>query len=141
VFSNITEILENPKITKEDVRVSKAIIKKEYSPKKITRAYFYTYRDLLQNKGKLTYKFVKKIKKQEKKYFTSPLIADYGSSVYLYENGELKKINLNKAESDIVGLCREARAIREIHEITKINPGRVEELTRRLINKKLIIEG
>jgi len=141
IFSNVVDILKNKKETEKDLLVSRNIIKKENNLKRIAQIYLSAYDNLLQNKDKQKYEFIWDAKKQGVRYFISPLIADYGAAVYLYENKKLQKFRLNRSEQKILKSCHEVKTLPEIKSKTKIQPLILKKLLDKLVDQKIIIQG
>ena len=133
--------MENQKKIKNDIIVSQKIIKKEYNLKKIAQIYLSIYKRLQQRKREVGYKPVLNTEKKELKYFTSPIIANYGASVYLYEDKKLLKFNFNRHKQDIVTYCREAKTLSELKLKTKMELVRLKKVIKELVNNKIIIQN
>ncbi len=141
IFYDVTDIMENQKKIKNDIIVSQKIIKKEYNLKKIAQIYLSIYKRLQQRKREVGYKPVLNTEKKELKYFTSPIIANYGASVYLYEDKKLLKFNFNRHKQDIVTYCREAKTLSELKLKTKMELVRLKKVIKELVNNKIIIQN
>ena len=138
IFSGIVYILKNTTKIKKALVVSKKILKKEYNIEKISQTYISVYKNIIKDKQSEkagspdTYN-----KKHNTEYFVSPVIADYGSFVYLYENGKLQKFKLSKLEQKVLSSCREAKTLKEI----KMDPQRLNKIMNKLVKIKLIIKS
>jgi hypothetical protein len=138
IFSGIVYILKNTEKVKKDLTESKKILKKEYNIEKISQVYISVYKNIIKDRQSKkaeapdTYN-----KKHNIQYFASPIIADYGSFVYLYENENLQKFKLSKIEQKVLSSCREAKTLKEI----KMDPQRLNKIMNKLVKIKLIIKS
>ncbi len=138
IFSNIINVLNNKEKTKENVITSQIILKKDHNLEKIAQIYISVYKNLMQRKRKTKkIKIKNNIRKQDAKYFISPIIANYGSSVYLYENEKLQEFKLNKIQQEILAVCQEPRTLKEIK--LKIKSVNLKKEINKLVKIKLII--
>lgn len=141
IFFNIINILNNQKKVKKDIAASQTIIKKDHNLKKIAQIYLSVYKNILQNKERARYEPMSDTKKQEIRYFLSPVIATYGATAYLYENGKLQKFGLNQHEQNILSYCREAKTFKEIKSKIKLQPVKLKKIIQKLVNIKIIVKG
>ncbi len=140
IYANIENILDNSSEMKKDIKASQMIIREEYSIENITKTYISLYQNLLQNKGGIGYIFLKDITKLEEIFFLSPGLADYGSSVYLYENQKLKRTELTKEEQTIIQLCKSPVTLLALQQ--KLGDScKTKKQIQNLLDKKIIIRG
>lgn len=138
IFSKIVYVLENAGKIKNYLVVSKKILKKEYNVEKIAQTYISLYKNIIKDKWlEKAESTGTHINKHGTEYFVSPVIADYGSFVYLYENRKVQKFKLTKLEQKVLSLFREARTLDQI----KINYEQLKKIVNKLVKLKLIIKN
>ena len=137
ISSNIIKLLKDSKKTALNITASKKILKEKYSPTTVVKEYIRVYEELLSN----TVKLDEYVLNDEFQFFTSPLIADHGQTVYLYENGQLNKYIVSDTESCILHICLESKTLKELQNTLKIEQEKIKKSLKKLIDERLIIRS
>lgn len=141
VLNNIVMILENKGKIKEDIYMSKRIIKNNFDLGNISQIYLNLYEKLIKNKENTEYKFIDNLSSKEPMLFVSPLLAIYSKKVYLCIDNHLQSFKISAEERKILDFCQKQKTYSEVLIYTSLQPSRAKKIINRLIKNNLILKG